>query len=221
MMSFERARENMVEGQIRPNKVTDTAVLDAFSAVPREVFVPKNLQGVAYADEEIVAGQGSRLMKPMVLARLVQAAGVRSSDVVLNLGCRTGYSSAILARLAATVIAFEPEAALAGETEAQLRGLDVCNAVVVHGKLEGGYPKQAPYDVIFIGGAVPAVTPGIFDQLAEGGRLVAVIGPARPRALGMATLYTRRGDKITGTPLFDAGASFLPGFGTVTEAFSF
>src|SRR3546814_7419678 len=112
-MDFAAARENMIEGQLRPNKVTDEAILSAMGTVPRERFLPNGKRAVAYVDEDIGLGQGRFLMEPIVLARLIQAAGVEPDDLVLDIGCGTGYSAAILALLANTVIALECDERLA------------------------------------------------------------------------------------------------------------
>ena len=220
-MLYERARENMVEGQIRPNKVTDARILNAFRKVPREIFVPANLQGVAYTDEEIEVGPGRCLMKPMVLARMVQSVGIGPDDVVLNIGCRTGYSTAILGELAGTVLSIEQDAVLAKNADDALRGLDICNLAVIQAPLSEGYPRQAPYDVIFVGGAVSSVPFKILNQLAEGGRLIAVLLGEKGRGVGVATLFTRKGDTFSEQALFDAAASFMPGFSSSKETFSF
>jgi len=108
-MDFSAARRNMVERQVRTNKVTDEAVLEALAQLPRERFVPESLSAVAYIDEDVPLGNGRYLMEPMVFARLVQAAQLQPGDRVLDLGCGCGYSTAILSRLANQVIALESD----------------------------------------------------------------------------------------------------------------
>lgn len=210
MMDYRAARLNMVESQLRPNKVTDPAIVAAMTELPREVFLPKNLRGIAYVDEDVPIGGGRQLMEPMILARLLQAAEIRPSDVVLDIGAGVGYDAAVLARLATTIVALEPDpalAALAGKTLAEL-GID--NVVVVEGPLESGYPRQAPYDVIVIGGAVDEVPAAIVAQLGSTGRLVAVIEP--PDEPGRAVLVRRLSGTISRRVLFDASTGVLPGF---------
>lgn len=210
MLEYATARRNMVESQIRTNKVTDARLIEAFAWVPRELFVPERLRGIAYVDEDIALGNGRFAMEPMVLARLLQAARPEPDDMALDLGCTTGYATAILSRLVATVVALEGEAHLASEANRILSELEIDNAVVVEGPLTEGYPKQAPYDVIVLGAAVAEIPPVIGDQLAEGGRLVAVV--KEDAGLGHATLMQRNGGVVSSRILFDASAPMLPGF---------
>ena len=210
MVDFAAARLNMVESQLRTNKVTDLRLLGAFETVPRELFVPEPLRGIAYIDEDVALGGGRFVMEPRVLARLLQAAQPGPEDVALDLGCASGYATAILSRLVATVVALEDDAALAAAANRTLGELEIDNAVVVEGRLTEGYPKQAPYNVILLGGAVAEVPAAIADQLAEGGRLVTVVsaGPG----LGRATLMRRDGGVISSRILYDAALPVLPGF---------
>lgn len=209
--AFDVARENMIEGQIRPNKVTDPDIIDAMSRVPRERFVPRHLQGIAYVDEDIAMGNGRYLPEPVVLARLLQAAEISKNDVVLDIGCGTGYSAAVLGCLAATVVGLEQDDAMANEADTLLHNLDVCNAVVIQKPdLTKGYPEQGPYDVIVINGSVAQVPQNLFDQLAEGGRLVTVVSDNGH--MGKAMLYERIGGHVSPQELFDAATPFLAGF---------
>ncbi len=210
MVDFAAARWNMVESQLRTNRVTDLRVLDAFENVPRELFVPEPLRGIAYIDEDVALGGGRFVMEPRVLARLLQAAQPGPEDMALDLGCGSGYATAILSRLVATVVALEDDAALAEAANRTLDALEIDNAVVVEGRLAAGYPKQAPYNVILLGGAVAEIPAAIADQLAEDGRLVTVVsaGPG----LGRATLMRRDGGVISSRVLYDASLPVLPGF---------
>jgi protein-L-isoaspartate(D-aspartate) O-methyltransferase len=210
MIDFATARSNMVESQLRTNRVTDPSLLDAFETIPRELFVPEPLRGIAYVDEDVALGGGRFVMEPRVLARLLQAAQPGPADMALDLGCGSGYATAILSRLVATVVALEDNAALAAAANRTLAELEIDNAVVVEGRLSEGHPKQAPYNVILLGGAVAEVPVAIADQLAEGGRLVTVVsaGPG----LGRATLMRRDGGVISSRVLYDAALPVLPGF---------
>ena len=208
---FEKARENMVEGQVRPNKVTHPGLLDAMRFVPRERFVPRHLQHIAYVDEDIPLGNGRYLPEPMVLARLVQAAEIRAEDVVLDIGCGTGYSAAILGQLAATVVGLEQNAQMTAEADRLLHELGVVNAVVIQQEdLRQGYAQQEPYDVIVINGSVPHVPETILHQLSDGGRLVTV--QSKKGHLGQAVLMTRKGNAFETRILFDAAVPTLSGF---------
>jgi len=208
-MDFASARQNMVENQIRPNRVTDPLVLSAMAELPREAFVPKTLQDIAYVDEGIALGGGRYLMEPMVLALLLQAAEVRPTDVVLDIGCGPGYAAAVLARMASTVVALESDPALAARATATLAELGIDTVAVVEGPLEKGYPKQAPYDVIYFGGAFSRIPPVITDQLAEAGRLVAL---AAGDGVGKGTVVARYAGVLSRREVFDAGTPCLPGF---------
>ncbi len=208
-MDFAAARHNMVESQIKPNRVTDTLVMDALAELPREKFVPKALQGIAYVDEAIDIGGGRHLMETWVLARLLQTAEVQTDDIALIIGCGSGYEAAVMAYIANTVVALESDANMATQANGTLSELSIDTVAVVNGGLVQGYSRQAPYDVIFINGAVPEIPERLSSQLAEGGRLVAIVGEG---AYGKGTLVTRYNDVITSRVVFDAGTPTLPGF---------
>jgi protein-L-isoaspartate(D-aspartate) O-methyltransferase len=210
MINFEQARRNMVDNQLRPNKLTDERVLAAMGAVAREKFVTEKLRGVAYVDEDIPLGEGRVLMEPMVLARLLQAAEIGPDDVVLDIGSGSGYTAAVCAQLAATVVAIENDKALAVESGRILAELGIDNAVVVESPLAGGYSEQAPYDVILFSGAVPEVPDNILAQLADGGRLCAVI--AKPGEASCAVMARNCAGITSMCKIFDASVPLLPGF---------
>jgi len=200
----------MVKSQIQPNQVTDPDVLAAMAELPREAFLPKALQGVAYVDEDLPIGNGRHMMEPRVLARLMQAATVQATDVVLVIGCTTGYSAAVLSRLASAVVAIEADAKLVQAATDTLNELGVDTALVLQGDLRAGCPKQAPFDVILFDGAVCEIPDALADQLADGGRLVVVV--RENRAIGKAVQIVRKGDVVARRELFDATVPWLPGF---------
>lgn len=210
MIDYTAARLNMVESQLRTNRVTDVALLEAFEQVPRELFVPEELRGVAYVDEDLAVGHGRYLMEPRVLARLLQAARPEPQDIVLDIGCGTGYATVILARLSATVVALEDGGGLAARANEVLGELEVDNAVVVEGPLNEGYAKQAPFNVIVVNGAVAEVPSVISGQLAEAGRLVTVV--RNSAGMGRAILMQHIGGVVSSRTLFDAAVPVLPGF---------
>lgn len=210
-MDFAAARLNMIECQLRPNKLLDPAVIAAFQAVPREDFVPDALRRAAYVDEDIALGGGRYVMEPMVLARLLQAAEVGPEDRALVVGCATGYAAALMARLAAGVIALESDAALAARAEALLASHGAGKVRVLRGPLAQGYAAGAPYDVILIDGAVPAMPEALTVQLAPGGRLVGVVAAAE-RAMGQAVRGVRLATGYAQRALFDAGTPLIPEF---------
>lgn len=210
MTNYAIARSNMVEGQLRPNKVTHEVLLDAMRTIPRELFVPKASRGIAYIDEDIAIGQGRYLTEPVVLARLLQEARVQPSDVILDIGCATGYSTAVLARLGSTVVAVDSDAELVDRAGELFDELGIENAVAIEANMAKGYPDQAPYDVILINGSVAAVPSHILDQLGDRGRLVAVEAPRGQ--MGTARLFQRIGETISNRAVFDAATPLLPGF---------
>jgi len=218
-MDFQAARRNMIDCQILPNRVTDDRVISAMAAMPRELFAPEAKRAIAYVDEALPVGGGRFMMEPMITARLLQAARIGSEDVVLCIGCGTGYTPALLSKLANTVVVVESDKALAKKAQETLGAQGIDTVAVIDGKMANGYPKQAPYDAIFFDGAVPRVPEKIEKQLADGGRLVAVCSTPG-RSLGRAVLATRHGETITRRDLFDAGTPDLPGF-ELAEAFSF
>jgi len=209
MIDYSIARHNMVESQLKPNKVTDPRVIDVMSALPRENFLSQALKGVAYVDEDVQIAPGRYLMEPAVFARMVQEAKIGAKDVVLEIGCGAGYSTAVLARLAASVIAVESDAALARQATEGLAANGIDNAAVVEAPLGDGYSRQAPYPVVFVNGAVSQMPQRLLDQIAEGGRLV---GVERGKTSAQAVLYSRNGGLVGRRSLFDANVPLLPGF---------
>ena len=209
------ARRMMVDGQVRTADVTNLDLLDAMLAVPRELFVPAASQ--AYADNVIPIGEGRSLLKPMVLAKLIQAAQVGPGDHVLDVGCGTGYSSAVLAHLAGSVVALEENTALAGRAQLALAAAGAGSVVVATGPLTAGWPAAAPYDVILLDGASEIVPESLASQLKPDGRIAAVFGrgPA-----GKAMIYRLIEGRLVGRPAFDASAAVLPGF-VAPEVFVF
>ncbi|MEO1040577.1 MAG: protein-L-isoaspartate O-methyltransferase [Pseudomonadota bacterium] len=209
MSEFAEARRQMVAGQIRVHDVTDKRVQDAMFEIERESFVPRAQHPHAYADLQIDGGEGRTLLRPRDFAKLVQAAGVRTGDVVLDIACGRGYSTAVLARLADTVVGLEDSEAAVEKATERLAAAGADNAVVVHGELKAGMQGQGPFNVIFVGGAVDAVPQAWFDQLADGGRLAVFV---RDDAVGRAMVYTRAGDRIGERAVFDGAPALLPGF---------
>jgi protein-L-isoaspartate(D-aspartate) O-methyltransferase len=211
MTDFAAARQHMVDGQVRTADVTDLRVISAMLEVPRERFVPQASVALAYLDRDMPAGEGAvasrRLLKPMVLAKLIQAADLSATDRVLDVGCATGYAAAVLGRIAAQVVALEQDEKLAQAARAALSSQP--NITVVSGPLVDGWPSAAPYEAILIDGATEIEPQAFRRQLKDGGRLVCVLG-SPPGAKAM--LYRRSGEEMGGRPIFDAAASVLPGF---------
>ncbi|MBK5911271.1 protein-L-isoaspartate O-methyltransferase [Rhodothalassium salexigens] len=217
MTASDAHRLAMIAGQLKVNRVNDDRTLEAIKAVPREKFVPAAYRGVAYVDEDLPIATDRYLMEPMVFARLVLEAGIGDGDTVLDVGCGTGYSTAVLARLAESVLAVESDPDLAKSAESKLAALGVDNAAVLQAPLPHGAPDQAPFDVIFLNGAVEVDPDGLIAQLADGGRLVCV---RKHKGTSRAHIV-RKTDRVWGgRDLFDAYTPVLPGF-EAAPAFEF
>lgn len=202
MVDYAQARRMMVDGQVRTADVTDLRIIAAMLEVPRERFAPGR-EAIAYLDADLpVPGGAARAMlKPMVFAKLLQAAEIAPDHTALDVGCATGYSAAVLARLAGRVVALDENAGT------MLAGMP--NVTAVAGPLNAGWEEDAPYDVIMVEGAVEIVPQALLGQLKDGGRLLAVVGTM---PMGKATIYRASGGHVTAQPLFDAAARALPGF---------
>lgn len=222
-IDFALQRRKMVDGQLRTTDVTDVALLEAMATTPREEFVPAKKRPLAYIDEDLeVADAGSRaparfLMEPSPFARLVQLAEIRKDDFVLDVGCATGYSSAVLSQLCGSVVALESDGELAAQATEKLSTLGYDNVAVVEGPLPEGYAGEAPFDAIVIEGAVELVPDALLDQLREGGRLVTVVGTGNA---GRATIYLKEGGLVTPRRAFNAAIRELIDFRR-KPAFSF
>jgi protein-L-isoaspartate(D-aspartate) O-methyltransferase len=214
-MDFQAARLAMVESQIRPNGVRDPLILNAFATLPREAFVPESQKVLAYMDEPVLAvpateGSPPRyLLPPMVLAKLLQGAAIAQSDHALDIGGATGYSAAVLAQICGKVEALEASESLAETMRLSLKAANVENVSVHHGPLNQGLDFSKPYDFILLNGSVAEEPKELFGQLAEGGRLAVIV---RGGWQGHAYLYTKNSGAVSGRPIFDAGAEYLPGF---------
>ncbi|HTW54695.1 MAG TPA: protein-L-isoaspartate O-methyltransferase [Stellaceae bacterium] len=210
MSGYEAARANMIERQLLPNKITDERLIDAFATIRREVFVPERLRAIAYSDNDLPLGGGRYLMSPMVAARLLQAAEIARADNALVVGAGVGYEAALLALLCRGVVALESDAELARQGRSALVEHRIASVNFVEDAQAPASRARPAYDVIFFGGAVAEVPSVLAAQLAEGGRMVAVVKP--DNGLGRATLVTRTGGTPTARVMFDAATPLLPGF---------
>ncbi len=223
-VNFATQRTNMVEFQIRPSDITDRRIIRAMAEIPRELFVPHALREVAYMDADVSlsatssAGAGRALMAPRTFAKLVQLAEIQADDVVLDVGAATGYSAAVLSKLARAVFALESDDRLAREARRVLAELALGNVSVVTSELPGGHPQDGPYDAILIEGGVAEAPQSLLEQLKDGGRLVAVqLSMPAQGSLGKAVVWRRYDGTIGETSAFDAAAPLLPGFEKAME----
>jgi protein-L-isoaspartate(D-aspartate) O-methyltransferase len=206
---LEQARKTMVDTQIRPADVTDRRLLAAFLDTPRHLFVPRSRRAAAYADTQVQTGDKRTMMRPRDLAKLIHAADIQPGELVLDVACGRGYSTAILARMAETVVGVENDEDGLSRSSKLLSEIGADNAVIVEGNPKDGVPGQGPYDVIFVNGSVDIVPDAWFDQLAVGGRLAVIV---RRGPIGKATIFTRSEAGIGERIVFDANAAVLPGF---------
>lgn len=209
MSDFAARRTMMVDTQVRPNDVTKFPVIEAMLAVPMEDFVPDSRRAVAYSGENLDLGQGRVLLEPRTLGKMIDLLDLQPDDLVLDLGCGYGYSSAVVARLVQAVVAIEENADMAAEAERRLGEAGVFNVAVLNVPLTQGDPKQGPYDAILVGGAVEEVPAAIIDQLKEGGRIAALFLEG---ALGVVRIGHRIGGRVNWRYGFNAQAPLLPGF---------
>ena len=204
---YATARRNMVDGQLRTNRIAEPRLLEAMGGLPRERFVPERLRGVAYADEDIPLGRGRFLVEPLALAKLLQASTVRPRDKALVAGDTTGYAAAIASRLAGEVHLLLPADVPAEPVGRLLEELGCRNVTLDGGETLRGLPERAPFDVIVLVGAVESVPQSLLGQLAEGGRLAAVV---EERHFGRVVVHKRVGDAYGRVAPFDAGLPPLP-----------
>jgi protein-L-isoaspartate(D-aspartate) O-methyltransferase len=212
MADFSGLRTKMVDGQVRTTDVTSLPLLDALLSVPREEFVPAARKSLAYIDEDLEIAPGRYLMEPSPFARIVQLAGIQPGDFVLDVGAGTGYSAAVLSKLAGSVVALEQDPMLAAKAQSVLSSLGYDTVAVVEGPLSAGYPAQAPYDVILLEGAVESIPQALFDQLKDGGRLLAVEGHGNSADV---RVYVKQGSSVSARRAFNAAVKPLPGFNSV------
>lgn len=214
MTDYQLQRLNMVESQVRPSDVTDRRIIKAMLEVPREKFVASALASMAHIDEPLPVGPanggGARvLLAPRTFAKLVQLAKIEPDSVVLDIGCATGYSTAVLAKIATRVMAVESDRGMAAAARDMLVTLGAGNATVIDGPLAGGAPAEAPFDAIVVNGGIQVLPPALLEQLRDGGRLVGVLAEG---VLCRAQVWHRTGQTYDARPAFEAAAPLLPGF---------
>ncbi|MCB1681561.1 MAG: protein-L-isoaspartate O-methyltransferase [Alphaproteobacteria bacterium] len=213
---FQKARDNMVECQIHTAGVVSPGLLERFKVVPRELFLPEKVRGIAYVDEIVSFGKGRFLLEPIIHSKLLQAARLVPTDIVLDIGGGTGYSSAILSPLVMQVVSLDEKKYI--EKAARLwEKLGLENILPVEGDMPSGAPEHGPFSLILVNGAVSEVARALVNQLSPGGRLLTVVkkpglGP------GEAVIVERLEDgQPSSRVLFEAGTPYLPGFEPVSS----
>lgn len=209
-MDYATARRRMIDSQVRTNDVPNLRVQEAMVRIPRETFLPANLRDQAYVERELAYAPGRRMLTARDFSKLTAAADPKATDLVLDIACGAGYSTAVLAALSEMVVAVESDAGLASAAQENLSGLDINNAAVIVGELKDGARGQGPFDLIFIGAAVSQIPDGLFAQMKDGGRLATIL---RTGGVSRGVIFTRNGAAIAARSVFDARASdILAGF---------
>lgn len=217
MIDYSAARVAMVDNQVRPSDVTSYPIIDAMLSVPRERFAPMAMRSVAYAGEHLALGEGRVMLDPRTFAKMIESVDAGPDDLILDVGCGLGYSTAVLARLGGAVIAVESDEAMAKSAAAALTELEAHNAVVVEGPLAEGAADHAPYNVIFVNGGVEEIPEALAEQLRDGGRMAII---RMDGAYGRCEILTKTGGKLSAWRAFDAAAPVLEGF-QATPVFEF
>lgn len=207
-------RVMMVDTQVRPSDVTKFPIIAAMLSVPREAYVPRELREAAYMGENLALGAGRVVLEARTLAKLLDGLDIQPDELVMDVGCGLGYSTAIIAQLAEAVMAIEADDDLAAEAQRTLSAEGVDNAVVIHGPLAEGAARHGPYDAIILQGAVEAVPQAILDQIKDGGRIGCVFMQG---TLGEARIGYKADGRVTWRAIFNASAPVLPGFAVKKE----
>lgn len=210
MDTYALARENMIKGQVLPNRVGTESIIAAMMDIPRHLFIPEHYQDIAYSDADIPLNEHRFIISPFIFAQMVQAARISKEDLVLDIACGTGYSSAIIAKLAKKVVALESEAELASKANLLLKKLNINNVILLAEKVSQGCQESSPYDVIIINSAVEKAPYLLMDQLAEGGRLVVVIN--KTPYTGSLVVFTRSHGQIVQSDVMDVALPVIPEF---------
>ncbi len=210
MDNYGLARINMVKNQILPGNVSQEAMVTVLFETPRHLFVPERLSAIAYTDENIELAEGRYFLPPLLFAKMLQLAKINKDTKILDVGCGYGYSSAVFSKIAKKVVATECDSALASKANLALNRLGYDNVIVIGGKLPAGHPEGAPYDVIFINGAIEEIPQPLVEQLAGNGSIIAIMKDSD--YTGNVIVAKKIGDKMGTEYLFDAVFSVLPGF---------
>ena len=176
MSDFAELRERMVRRQIEARGIRDPAILDAFREVPREAFVSPDYAAAAYDDHPLPIEAGQTISQPYIVALMIEAAGIKSGDKVLEVGAGSGYAAAVISRIARDVVAIERQHDLVQVAQGRLKRLGYDNVRIVEGDGTRGCPEEAPFDAILAAASGSHVPPPLVAQLAPEGRLVMPVG---------------------------------------------
>lgn len=222
MSTCSQIRHKMVVGQLEPSGIIEPEILNVFEVTPRECFLPPDQRAKAYSDEDIVMpGCGAALPEPLISARMIQMAKPCSGDVVLNIGDRTGYISALLSPLVSTVMTVDmknsPARVLLEQARAVWQDMALCNIAVLQGDGGKGMPEHGPYSLIFINGAVAEIPETILAQLTPGGRLVTVLKDNAESVGHLMLIEKQPHGELRRTIAHEAQTPYLDGFRPETK----
>ena len=209
MVDYVARRTIMVDTQVRPSDVTKFPIIEAMLSVPREDFVPQAQREAAYVGDCVDLGAGRVVLEPRTLAKLLDALDIQPDELVLDVGCGLGYSSAVIAHLAEAVVALEEVEEMAAEAERILGEYGADNAAVIGGVLSQGAAKHGPYDAIMVEGGVEQIPAPLVAQLKDGGRIATIF---IENGLGVCRIGHKFDGQISWRFAFNAGAPMLPGF---------
>jgi protein-L-isoaspartate(D-aspartate) O-methyltransferase len=209
MTDFAERRRMMVDTQVRPSDVTKYPIIEALLAVAREDFVPDAQREAAYADRNMDLGDNRTLIEVRTLAKMLDALDIKGDELVLDVGCGFGYSTAVTARMAQMVIGVEEDESMSADAQSQLAEAGADNAIIHVGPLTEGAAEHGPYDVIMVQGGVEVLPDSLLSQLKDGGRIAVIFMSG---ALGEVKVGYKRGDQISWRFEFNAGAAVMPGF---------
>lgn len=210
MEAYELARANMVKSQILPQNIRNELLVEIISKTPRQIFIPEERQGIAYMDEAVMVGGGRYIMPPMVFAKMVEVLDIKGNESILDIACGTGYSSVILANLCRKVVAVESNNDLASKAHLNLNKLGVNNVIIIGDRLVDGHEESAPYDIIFINGAIKEVPASLLGQLGDNGKLITIISKARN--MGSIVLLKKINGVTSSEDIFDVNLPLIEDF---------
>ena len=212
MIDYLRMRENMIAGQLLPGRIDNDLIINAFSDTPREQFLPENLKPIAYSDSSINLGNNRFMIDPLNLAKMIQFAKIESDNIVLVIGSNLGYESALISKIASTVVGLEAIHDFKKKSENTIKELNIDNVLFVEGEYNKGYSKYAPYDVIIVLGSIYFLKESLFNQLGSKGKLITSEPHNKFSSEGRAILYSKTDNLISKQNLFDLTLPKIEGF---------
>jgi protein-L-isoaspartate(D-aspartate) O-methyltransferase len=205
--------KNMIDGQLKPMGINDPIILEAFKNIPRELFLDKDKSSISYHEGNILIKDNRWLLSSILIARLINCVDISNEDIILEIGSCSGYATAILEKLCSLVVGVEADTKLRDIANKSLTKIEANSSIIVEGQHTLGNLKSAPYDKIFILGAVQSVPNALFSQLTNNGSLVTVIKDQNNlKSCGKAVVFKKNKDIISSSIIFDVEVPFMEGF---------